>query len=182
MGRVYIRKGDKISLAVLVREDAPILYKVINDPEVHKFLSKPEKIYSLVEEYEWIDNIANVDGQSMNLAIIRNDDETTVGVIGLNPITDSKSAHVGYFIQKESWGKGYTTEALGLIMDFAFNVMNLRKLYTNVYEPNMASRRVVEKNGFLICGTKKKEHFIPYLGYVDENIFEVFNPKLKDFS
>ena len=56
MERVIICSGDHVSLAVLVREDAPVLYRIINDPEVHRFLSSPSRIYSLVDEYEWIDN------------------------------------------------------------------------------------------------------------------------------
>lgn len=72
MERVIICSGDHVSLAVLVREDAPVLYRIINEPEVHRFLSSPSRIYSLVDEYEWIDNSANIYEKSVNFAIIEN--------------------------------------------------------------------------------------------------------------
>ena len=83
MERVVICSGDHVSLAVLVREDAPVLYRIINEPEVHRFLSSPSRIYSLVDEYEWIDNSANVYEKSVNFAIIENKTKEVAGIIGI---------------------------------------------------------------------------------------------------
>ncbi len=179
MERVIIRKGGKTSLAILVREDAPVLYRIINDPEVHKYLSSPSRIYSLVDEYEWIDNAANVFGQAINFAILENETGQTIGVIGINPLESDGKGHIGYFLSRDSWGKGYMTEALSLMMDFAFHTMNLRKIYTNVYESNVGSRKVLEKNGFRHCGTMIRNHYIPGEGYADERTYEIFNPNFQ---
>jgi len=175
MERVVICRGEHVSLAVLVREDAPTLYRIINDPEVHRFLSSPSRIYSLVDEYEWIDNSANVYEKSVNFAIIENETEEVAGIIGIGPIDTDRNGHVGYFLSKEKWGRGYMTESLGLIVEFAFKTMNLRKLYSNVYKPNVASQKVMEKNGFIKCGTMKEHHFVPGDGYVDEFYYELMN-------
>ncbi len=179
MERAIICKGDSVSLSILAREDAPALYKIINDPEVHVFLSSPSRIYSLVDEYEWIDNTANVFNRSVNFAILENGTKEVVGVIGINPIEENNRGHVGYYISKDHWGKGYGTSALGMIIKFAFETMNLRKLHTCVYKPNVASQRVLEKNGFTRCGVMKENHFVPGYGYADEFIYELMNDRVK---
>ena len=179
MERVIICSGDYVSLAVLVREDAPVLYRIINDPEVHRFLSSPSRIYSLVDEYEWIDNSANVYEKSVNFAIIENKTKEVAGIIGINPIDSDRNGHVGYFLSRDKWGMGYMTESLKLMVEFSFNTMNLRKLYTNVYKPNKASKKVLEKNGFKHSGTMKDHHFVPGYGYVDEFYYELINKNYK---
>ncbi|WP_367883519.1 GNAT family N-acetyltransferase [Thermococcus peptonophilus] len=50
----------------------------------------------------------------------------------------------------------------------------MRKVYARVYEPNIASIRVLEKNGFELVGRMKKHSHIPGYGFVDELIFEKF--------
>ncbi|MCL4346203.1 MAG: GNAT family N-acetyltransferase [Candidatus Thermoplasmatota archaeon] len=175
MDPVLIEKGKKVSLAILTREDAPALYRIINDPEVHRTLSTPGKIYSLVEEYDWIDNYANVPGKSVNLAIKYNETMETVGIIGINDIDNDRRAHIGYYLRKDYWGKGIMTEATALMVDYAFRIMNLRKLFTNVYSMNPASSKVLEKNGFHKIGTMKRDHYVPGEGFVDVNFYELLN-------
>ena len=46
---------------------------------VHRFLSSPSRIYSLVDEYEWIDNSANIYEKSVNFAIIENKTKEVTG-------------------------------------------------------------------------------------------------------
>ncbi len=176
MDPVIIKKGKKISLAVLTRDDAPILYRIINDQEVHRMLSSPGKIYSLVEEYEWIDNRANVYGENVNFSIKLNENNETIGVIGINPIDRDGRGHVGYYLQREHWNRGFMKEALSLMIDFAFTTLNLRKLYTQVYAVNPASSRVLESNGFRKCATMERDHYVPGHGYVDSYMYELLNP------
>ncbi|CAB49323.1 GNAT family N-acetyltransferase [Pyrococcus abyssi] len=111
----------------------------------------------------------------INFAVVENEKEELVGFCGIGDIDwRSRNAMVWYLIGKEHWGKGYGTETLALLCRFAFENMNLRKLYTHVYEPNRASIRVLEKNGFKLVGRLKKHVYLPDYGYVDELIYERF--------
>lgn len=68
-----------------------------------------------------------------------------------------KYAKIGYIIgNKEFWGKGIATEAVGLIKKFAFETLNLRRLEAWVFEENIASQNVLSKNGFLKEGVFRK--------------------------
>jgi ribosomal-protein-alanine N-acetyltransferase len=177
MEPVLIKKGKMSSLAILTREDAPYLYRIINDPAVHRTLSSPGKVYSLVEEYEWIDNYSNVAGKSVNFSIKYNETMETIGIIGINDIDNDRRGHIGYYLHSNYWGKGIMTESTSMMVEYAFSVMNLRKLYTSVYAVNPPSKRVLEKNGFRIVGIMEKDHYVPGQGFVDSFIFELLNPQ-----
>jgi RimJ/RimL family protein N-acetyltransferase len=72
------------------------------------------------------------------------------GNIGLHKGTDvyRKSAEVGYFLGEEYWNKGIVTIALGLICDYGFQNLDIVRIHAGVYDHNLASQRVLEKNGF----------------------------------
>ncbi len=67
----------------------------------------------------------------------------------------AKDAELGYMLVTESWSKGIMTEAVSQICDIAFAKLDIIRITGLVYEPNIASRRVLEKNGFVLEGMMK---------------------------
>ena len=59
-----------------------------------------------------------------------------------------KSAEIGYWIGEPFWGKGIATKAVELITKYGFDELNLNRIYTGVFEYNIVSMKVLEKNGF----------------------------------
>lgn len=80
------------------------------------------------------------------------------GVIGLILQKDvyRKSAETGYWIGERYWGKGITTKAVELIVEHGFKELKLIRIYAGVFEYNVASMKVLEKNGFQKEGISKK--------------------------
>lgn len=74
-----------------------------------------------------------------------------VGNISLSVGTDvyQKSAEIGYFIGEPFWNKGITTKAVNLITKFGFQNLDIVRIYTGVFDYNLASQRVLEKCGFV---------------------------------
>lgn len=60
----------------------------------------------------------------------------------------SMHANIGYWMSAEQAGKGVMTRALGAILPFVFNDLKLHRLNAACLPHNIASRRVLEKNGF----------------------------------
>jgi [ribosomal protein S5]-alanine N-acetyltransferase len=56
-----------------------------------------------------------------------------------------QSAYVGYWIDEAQAGKGYTPEALVLMIRFAFEQLHLHRVQVSIIPRNHRSRRVVEK-------------------------------------
>lgn len=173
-----VLKGKLVSLAVPVREDIRKAWLWFNDRNVRLFLTAPEEVFFFEDEMEWYERIRKAKEHNKVFSIVENSTSSLVGFIGLHRIDHRDgNAELGYFIGKEHWGHGYGSEAVKLALEYAFQWLNLRKVYARVYEPNTASIKVLEKNGFKLVGRLKKHHHVPGYGFVDELIFERFGGK-----
>jgi [ribosomal protein S5]-alanine N-acetyltransferase len=72
------------------------------------------------------------------------------GLVGLVPQKDvyRYSSEIGYWLGEPFWGKGIVSEAVGMITDYGLNELNLVKIYAGIFEFNIGSMRVLEKNGY----------------------------------
>ncbi len=100
------------------------------------------------------------------------------GVIGLVVQKDvyQKSAEIGYWIGEPFWGNGIATRAVELITKYGFDTLHLNRIYTGVFEYNIASMRVLEKNGFKKEGIFKNA-IIKNNKVCDEHRFYKLNEK-----
>ena len=80
------------------------------------------------------------------------------GCVGLELKDDvyKCTAEVGYWIGEPYWGKGIATEALGQIVDYGFKTFtDIVRIYAEVFEFNLSSMKVLEKNGFRLESIRK---------------------------
>jgi RimJ/RimL family protein N-acetyltransferase len=86
------------------------------------------------------------------------DDNKLIGGMGLE-IVDwaARDSFVFIFIgERENWGKGYGSDAMRLLLQFAFLEMNLRRVSLGVFEYNPRAIRSYEKIGFCHEGRMRK--------------------------
>ena len=74
----------------------------------------------------------------------------TISVGSMNKILGI--CDVGYSIGPSFWGRGYATEALGLVVKFLFEEVSANKITASFMIENPASGRVMEK-----CGMKREK-------------------------
>lgn len=100
------------------------------------------------------------------------------GVIGLEFKTDvfRRTAIVGYWLGEPFWGKGIVTAALKLIIEYAFEHLDLVRLEAGHFDFNPASGRVLEKCGFERYGIAKKA-VIKNGKLADDHLYGLVNPK-----
>ena len=67
-----------------------------------------------------------------------------------------RDADLGYVLLDEYKGRGVMTEAVGRICAEAFERLDILRISARIYAPNIASRRVLEKNGFRLEGTMRR--------------------------
>ena len=80
------------------------------------------------------------------------------------------------FYDKSEWGKGYATEAINAVINFAFDDLKLHRIMADYYSTNIASSKVFKKTGFL-CEGVYKDHFCVGGGqYVDSTRVSLINP------
>ncbi len=85
-----------------------------------------------------------------------------VGTISLKNISAADSnAEYAIVLRREFWGKGYAQKATAEILDYAFNTLNLHKVYLNVLEENIRANKFYKKFGFAYEGTFKEHLRLP---------------------
>ena len=149
-----------ISLKPLSRDDATDKYLGwVNDPEVTKYLNVGRFPVTKEKLIAYIDRM-NESKEHVIFAIYCQDKH--IGNITLNDIDwINRTANVGIMIgEKGLWGGGYGTEAVKLIVDYAFNRLNLQKVWAGVHRVNTASWKMFGKAGFDTEAILKRELYL----------------------
>lgn len=90
--------------------------------------------------------------------IYLNETDELIGDVTISDINRGpfQSCYIGYSLDKAHNGKGYTTEAVRLAAQHAFEQLGLHRLNAGVMPHNIASRRVLEKVGFQCEGIARE--------------------------
>lgn len=78
----------------------------------------------------------------------------TIGFMWINP--EHRSCEVGYSLNRRYWNRGYTTEALKRLLEYAFHDLHLNRAEAQFEVDNPASGRVMEKAGMHYEGTLRQ--------------------------
>ncbi|MHC6178340.1 GNAT family N-acetyltransferase [Clostridium sp. JNZ X4-2] len=158
-------KGRNITLSILTPENAvdTLNYYIKNKMHLSKFEPEREKSFytlemqkrNLMESYKQF-----LCGKNANFGIYKN--KKFIGKIQISNIVIGvfKSAFIGYSIDEDEQGKGYMKEALKLVLDYAFNELNLHRVEASTLVDNMRSQRVLKSCGFKELGVNEKYLFI----------------------
>ncbi|EKE26418.1 MAG: GCN5-related N-acetyltransferase [uncultured bacterium (gcode 4)] len=90
--------------------------------------------------------------------IIRDENDEFVGRINLQILETENSlkADLGYRVDFEKQGKGFANQAISLVLKEAFEKLKVSEVTAGTSRDNIASQRVLEKNGFQKIGEEKK--------------------------
>lgn len=93
--------------------------------------------------------------------VIDLDNEKSIGIVGFKNLdwVNRNSELFIYIGDEEYWGKGYGTQALELIIKFAFNNLNLHMLYLEVFSYNKNATKTYERLGFKQDGILRQSKF-----------------------
>jgi len=162
--------GERVTLRPADDSDPPRFVPWLADMEVTRWLGR-RGAAALYQEVDFFKKV----GESKNDVLwIIEVAGATVGGMGIHEI-DWLDAHgvTGTLIgDKSYWRRGIASEAMQMRTRYAFRELNLRKLTTEVYFENVASRRALEKAGYRTVGIQK-EHFFSEGGWHDKWIAEV---------
>jgi RimJ/RimL family protein N-acetyltransferase len=149
--------GAKVYLRPLERADAPVLLPWFNDPEVTRTLLRYRPL-NLQEEEAFLDRMSESE-HDLALGVVVRANDQLVGATGFHHM-DFRNRHCSFGIsigEKSEWGKGYGTEATALMVQYAFDTLNLNRVWLHVYEYNQRGLRAYEKVGFKREGVLRQE-------------------------
>jgi len=154
---VFTKKiwSDKLFLSPVYRELTPDYYRWLNDPEITMYLTNFYENLSFDREMKFIEKF--IENNDSIFAIFDMHNEKHIGNCGILDIDQTnRSGELGIFIGDKSFhGKGYGTDAVGLLCDYGFSVLNLNHLYLWVFEYNTRAVNTYKKIGFKVSGRKR---------------------------
>ncbi len=169
-------ESERLFLRQITNEDINEVFELRSNPEIMKFVPRPliSKKEEALEHIKLIQSkIEENDG--INWAITIKGNPKLIGIIGHYRISwENLRSEIGYMILPEFHGKGITSEAVKLLIDYGFNTMKMHSLEAIIDPRNQASARVLEKNNFVLEGQFKEDTF--WQGeWLDSNVYSLLN-------
>lgn len=145
--RLIIRK---VSLT-----DVDLMLKMDKQETTQKYLggvkskTREERIEFLSKKMSKFD-----EGHASQLTVCLKDN-TPIGFTALSINEKNNNAEVSYLFDSDYTGNGYCTESTKELIRIGFNTLKLHKIYADTVEGNISSKKVLEKLGFTLEGTRR---------------------------
>jgi [ribosomal protein S5]-alanine N-acetyltransferase len=150
-------EGERIVLRPVSLEDAEDMFEYTSDEETTRFiyaqhedLNKTKEVIANYFMKEWLGKYAIVLKESNKL----------IGTIEFRVHEANKSGELGFTLSRHFWGKGYMTEAGILVLELAFDVLDLERVFALHNIKNLASGKVMNRLGMTYEGTLRRNHLV----------------------
>jgi diamine N-acetyltransferase len=171
--------GSKVCLRALEPDDVGLLYRWENDVSIWHLSNTITPLSKFTLEQYVMDSALDIYASKqlrMMIDLIRETDGLkTIGSIDLFEFEPThQRAGIGIMILKEFRGKGLASEALDLLIEYAFTTLQMHQVYSNISPDNAESIRLFENKGFELVGIKKDWNRIRNI-WQDECMYQLVN-------
>jgi len=168
---------ESITLRAVEPEDLELLYLWENDDSLwnHSNTLAPYSKFTL-KRYIANSHKSLYETGQLRLMVDLISEKRTIGTIDLFDFDHFHSrAGVGILIAADSdRHKGYASQAMECLINYAFSTLHLHQLWCNILETNTDSIRLFEKHGFIVCG-KRSEWVKKGVDYLSEYQLQLIN-------
>lgn len=153
-------KTERLFIRPIGEDDINLILKMDKQETTQEFLggiknkTRDERIDFLKRKKKKFE-----DGEAGSLTICLKDG-TPIGFTGLNIDENNNSAEISYIFDVDYTKKGYCSETCKKLIEIAFNELDLHKVYADTIEGNNNSKKVLEKLGFTLEGTRRDAAYI----------------------
>jgi diamine N-acetyltransferase len=143
----------------LQMQDAEKMYEWLCDPEVTRLLVLGRYPTSKEVVQDFIQNSWR-DKKNIHFAIATDDNQYagTVSLKNLDYI--DRTAEYAIAIHRDYWGQGFAEFGTSAIITYAFERLNLQKIYLSVVSSNTRAKKFYEKYGFTKEGTFRRHVYL----------------------
>ncbi len=162
------------ALSSVAPGDEAALLEYLNNPAVVRYTGRIPSPFTASDAAAWIHErqLWTTLHAAEVLFAIRAPGGKLSGEIGVGPVEpgETRMAEVGYWLAQPLWGQGVMTRAVRVFTAYAFQGLGLHRLFARVFDPNVASWRVLEKNGYRLEGILR-EHVYRHEQYLDDRMY-----------
>lgn len=144
-----VLRTERLILRAPRIEDAPAVAALANDRRIAENTARLPHPYRLADAESWIAMTAHPAAGRSFVVTLR--DKTIIGACGYGSLLEPVP-EIGYWFGAKFWGRGFATEAARAVIDEAFASEGFEEIAGGARVTNPASRRVLEKCGFVWSG------------------------------
>jgi len=151
--------GKRVYLRALEKEDLICIQKWSNDPEIRKLTGEVASM-GQADADKFLERVYNDNTREWFVIIIK-ENEQLIGEAGLLRMFHAwRTTDISIIIgEKNAWGKGYGTESILLLLDYAFRRLNFHRVAIGVVGFNEKAIRFWEKIGFKKEGIQRDGYY-----------------------
>ncbi|MDP1392850.1 GNAT family N-acetyltransferase [Lysinibacillus capsici] len=142
---------ERLRLQKMEKADAKSLLTIWSDPDVTKYMNITQftQEEQALEMIELLEQLAK-QHKAIRFSIFEKASNHIIGSCGFNMLDyDNALTEIGYDLGKEYWGKGYATEAITALIDYAFKHLKMETIVAEVDAANINSIKVLKKLNFI---------------------------------
>lgn len=109
-------------------------------------------------------------GTGATFAITLAESGEVIGSIGMEIVAEHEQGRLSYWLGSAYWNRGYGTEAVTALLEYAFNSLMLHRIYAPHFHTNPASGRVLQKVGMTHEG-RLREHYLRFGKRIDVELY-----------
>ncbi len=156
-----VLETERCTLRAVTPDDAPAIFHIWNDARVTRYIGRPPMV-SMDEALKRVDVFRTTFEEQTGVCWAIDHGGQVVGTfVFWNLEKEHFRAEIGYVLAPEWWGKGLMIEVARAALRFGFTDMGLHRIEAQVDPENAASRRVVEKLGFVQEGHFRDYYYDP---------------------
>ncbi len=151
--------GPRLYLRTIEKEDLPLLQAWANDAELRGLTG--ETLPTNFAGIEGYVNRINADASRVWFVIVVKETGQVIGECGLLRMFSAwRTTDLTMILgEKTAWGQGYGSEAMHLLLDYAFGYLNFHRVSIGVVGSNARALRFYEKVGFKREGIQRDGYF-----------------------
>ncbi|MHB1051265.1 MAG: GNAT family N-acetyltransferase [Bacteroidota bacterium] len=103
--------------------------------------------YTMPDADRWIFHASTALYNTVFAIVVNGKAAGSIGLVQKDDVY-KKSMELGYWLGEEFWGQGIMSEAVASVTEYGFSTFDIVRIYADVFEWNIPSARVLEKNGY----------------------------------
>ena len=157
-GPVFL-SGDRVTLRPTEREDLDAIREWVNDPAVWRPAMDAKPMNGDLAE-EFFETVLTTE-DDVHVTVCADDEPVghaalTTSKYGPTATERARSVELAYYLDPDHHGQGYGSEAAALIVQYAFEDWNMRRVFARAGDFNDASRGLLESLGFQREGVRRE--------------------------
>jgi RimJ/RimL family protein N-acetyltransferase len=165
---------ERLTIRPLARQDITEFTRYRNLPDVARYQDwtlpyTRDLAHALVDDAEQLGT--PMPGEWLQLGVVDEQDRL-LGDVAIWLDASALLAMIGYTLAPESQGRGYAAEAVRAVVDWLFTTRKVHRVAATIDPANVASARVLERNGFRYIGTAKSAALVRGV-WSDDSRFEI---------